>query len=62
MHSQQNIKKKLLSFDNQGLEDFTLTALIVCMFGVVEGWDSEVSTAVKMAVGRTPNGAVCGFL
>ena len=62
MHGQQYIKKKIPSLDTLGLEDFTLTALIVCLFGVVECCDSEVRTAVKMAVVRTPNGAVCGFL
>jgi hypothetical protein len=39
------------------LETFNLTALIV-----VEVCDSEVSTAVTIEVGRTPNEAVCGFL
>jgi hypothetical protein len=39
------------------LESFNLTALIAG-----EVCDSEVSTAVAIEVGRTPNEAVCGFL
>jgi hypothetical protein len=60
--STEHEKRKLLCLDTQGLKDFTLTALILCMFGEVEGCDSEVSTPVKIAVRRTPNEAVCGFL